>query len=132
MDNLPRTCGQKESSCRTSQGEAINTFLDNLEGFYGEKYNDTQRPVLMGYLMSIPPSVYDALYANVLRVKLYKRPLPLIDNFEEALEAVKAKQREYGEYKPLQLEAENCMPREEIAEGLARMMAQLESRVIRG
>lgn len=127
MSNYPQ-----ESSGSSPILAAAKTFIVNVEAYYGAKYNEMQRGVIASYLVSIPPKMYDNLYSELFKVKTFGRPVPLIEHYEEAYRNAKANRPEYGEYKPLQLEAENCMPREEIAEGLARMMAQLESKVIRG
>lgn len=54
MGNLPRTYGPSRSSCRTS-AEAVRVLLDNLEEYYGSRYNDVQRQVLTGYLLEGDP-----------------------------------------------------------------------------
>jgi hypothetical protein len=66
--------------------QAVSELLRNLEAYYGESYNETQRQVVAAYLIEeVEPTRYSALYGAVIRVKLYRAKLPIVEHFEEAL-----------------------------------------------
>ena len=127
MDDLVRTYCPNKSSCRTS-AEAVRVLLDNLEGYYGSLYNKVQREVLAGYLLDSDPRELGQLYAQVLKVKLYGRPLPLVEHFEEAHEAVIASRPMYAEYRPLAIEAETCMDRGEMSRELEALYERIREK----
>lgn len=75
--------------------------------------------------MDIDPRDYDPIYAQTLRTKLFGRPLPLVEHFEEARAVIKSNTPEYPEWKPLQIEAESCLPRTDMADELARLIDKI-------
>lgn len=102
---------QARSSSPTS---AIDAMLDNLQGYYGAEYNETQRVVIGAYFLEKNPRSLPFFYAEIQRVKLYNKPLPLIEHFEEIEGRVNDRLREIRPEGPLMID-EDTLPREEIA-----------------
>lgn len=122
---MDQSLDRTRSSYPTSQGEAVKSLLTNLEGYFGGQYNQVQRRILVAYFMDIDPRDYDPIYAQTLRTKLYGRQLPLVEHFEEARAVIMANMPEYPEWKPLQIEAESCMDRSEMANELDRLIDKI-------
>lgn len=124
--SLPRI----ESSSPSFLAEAIRTFLANVEAYYGAEYNATQRSTISGYLAEVEPSLFDQLYAHILRTKLYGARLPLIEHLDEALGKAREARREglgvlnpYRAYLPES--TEGIVPPEEAAATMAAILDKL-------